>query len=73
MGVFFLATVEGPSEGILPEKRTNMFKGVRWQVQRTFLGKGPKIKKRESMVFDHREGGHQKPNPYSELRKYLKP
>ena len=34
------------------------------------LGKGPRIKKRESMVFDHRgggEGGHQKPNLYSEL------
>ena len=33
-----------------------------------FLGKGPKIKKREGMVFDHREGGgHPKPNTYSEL------
>ena len=31
------------------------------------LGKGPKIKKLESMVFDHRGGGggHPKPNPYS--------
>ena len=32
------------------------------------LGKGPKIKKRKSMVFDHRGGGggHPKPNPYSD-------
>ena len=34
----------------------------------SLLGKGPKIKKRESMVFDHRGGGggHPKPNPYSD-------
>ena len=33
------------------------------------LGKGPKIKKRESMVFDHQggRGVHPKQNPYSEL------
>ena len=39
------------------------------------LGKVPKIKKRESMVFDHRGGreGHPKPNPYSDLRKHFKP
>ena len=39
------------------------------QIKDSPLGKGPKIKKRESMVFDHRGGGggHPKPNPYSEL------
>ena len=38
-------------------------------VQMMSLGKGPKIKKRKSMVFDHRGGGggHPKPNPYSDL------
>ena len=36
--------------------------------QISMLGKGPKIKKRESMVFDHRGGGggRPKPNPYSD-------
>ena len=31
-------------------------------------GKSPKIKKRKSMVFDHRwgGGGHLEPNPYSD-------
>ena len=41
------------------------------------LGKGPKIKKRESMVFNHQGGGggdgHPKPNPSSDLRKHFKP
>ena len=39
------------------------------------LGKGPKIKKRESMVFDYRGGGGvgwPKQNPYSDLKKDLK-
>ena len=37
-------------------------------------GRVPKLKKRESMVFEHRGGGcHPKPNPYSELRKLYKP
>ena len=37
------------------------------------LRKGPKIKKRDSMVFDQRGGGsRQKPNPYSDLKKDFK-
>ena len=36
------------------------------------LGKGPKIKKHKSMVFDH-QGGRDRPkkNPYSYLKKDL--
>ena len=43
------------------------------RVGTTPLGKGPKIEKRESMVFDHRGGvgGHPQPNPYSDLGKHV--
>ena len=47
-------------EHYLSFENYKIYCNLRW------LGKGPKIKKRVSMVFDHRGwgGGHPKPNPY---------
>ena len=47
----------------LTNKQTNKT-ALNYQKQQQHKGKGPKIKKRESMVFDHQGGGgHPKPNP----------